>query len=110
MGGEVILVALDASKDTSNDYALEWTVQNMAKDGDLLILLVFLPSLVHTKPNLNRRLQSLACYYLSCGLIFTLHHSISVCFDYHFFSFSSCTVVHCCLCFLHDDDRWYEAQ
>ncbi|KAM7526650.1 hypothetical protein LguiA_016552 [Lonicera macranthoides] len=41
-GHEVILVAVDASKEIT-DYALQWAVQNVIKSTDSLILLAFLP-------------------------------------------------------------------
>ncbi|CAK9140415.1 unnamed protein product [Ilex paraguariensis] len=43
MDGEVILVAIDASKEIT-DYALEWAVQNVIKAYDSLVLLAILPS------------------------------------------------------------------
>lgn len=69
MVGEVILVVVDASKGMSSDYAMEWAVQNVTKPEDFLILLVLLPS-----PNLNRSLQSLACYFLSCEFSLSCFH------------------------------------
>lgn len=43
MGGEVILVAVDANKETT-DYSLEWAIENVIKLMDSLILLAILPS------------------------------------------------------------------
>lgn len=43
MPSEVILVAVDASKEVT-DYTLEWAVQNVIKPKDSLILLAILPS------------------------------------------------------------------
>lgn len=93
MGGEVILVAVDASNGISSDYAIEWAIQNVTKPGDLLILLALLPS---PTSNLYQRLQySLACYFLSCEF-FTFHHLnliISVLFFLSpYFSFWQCNV------------------
>lgn len=39
---EVILVAVDASKEVT-DYTLDWAVQNVIKPKDSLILLAILP-------------------------------------------------------------------
>jgi len=61
MAQEVILVVVDVSKEISSDYAMEWTLQNVTKSDDFIILLVVLP-----RPNLYQRLKSLACYFLSC--------------------------------------------
>ncbi|KAK7344119.1 hypothetical protein VNO77_13415 [Canavalia gladiata] len=67
MGREVILVAVDASKEISSDHALEWTVQNVIKAEDILILLAILPSCERPTPILYQRIQSLACNFLRCG-------------------------------------------
>ncbi|XP_027364568.1 inactive protein kinase SELMODRAFT_444075-like [Abrus precatorius] len=67
MGGEVILVAVDASIEISNDYALNWALQNVIKAEDILILLAVLPSCGSPTPTLSQRLHSLSCYFLACG-------------------------------------------
>jgi phosphate starvation-inducible membrane PsiE len=74
---EVILVVVDVSKEISSDYAMEWTIQNVTKSDDFIILLVVLP-----KPNLYQRLKSLACYFLSCefSLLVLIYHSITKAF------------------------------
>ncbi|XP_043720009.1 uncharacterized protein LOC122667691 isoform X2 [Telopea speciosissima] len=46
MGAEVVLVAIDASKELT-DYALEWATQNVIKPMDSLILLALLPACPH---------------------------------------------------------------
>lgn len=66
MGGEVILVAIDASKEISSDYALEWAIQNVTKAEDSLILLALLPSCEDPKPNLNQRHRYLVARYFLC--------------------------------------------
>lgn len=43
MQSEVVLVAVDASKEVT-DYTLDWAVQNVIKPRDFLILLAILPS------------------------------------------------------------------
>ena len=45
MDREVILVAVDASKEITK-YALEWAVHNLARPTDSLILLAIFPSLI----------------------------------------------------------------
>lgn len=74
MGGELVLVAVgvDATKEISTDYALEWAMQNVTKAEDFFILLAVLPSSQRPTPNLNRRRQSLASYFLWCRLFFTI--------------------------------------
>ncbi|KAL5540587.1 hypothetical protein UlMin_043536 [Ulmus minor] len=55
MDGEVIVVAVDASKEIT-DYALEWAIRNVARASDSLILLALLPS--HSSSLANRNIRS----------------------------------------------------
>ncbi|KAF5203333.1 Inactive protein kinase [Thalictrum thalictroides] len=57
MGGEVVLVAVDASKEIT-DYALEWAVRNVIEATDSLIFLAILPSNTHPPPSANRTKHS----------------------------------------------------
>ena len=49
MGGGVILVVVDASKEIT-DYAIEWAIGNVIKPMDFLILLALLPLSPHRHP------------------------------------------------------------
>ncbi|KAF8388398.1 hypothetical protein HHK36_027066 [Tetracentron sinense] len=63
MCGEVVLVAVDASKEIT-DYALEWAVRNVIRATDTLILLAILPSNVRPPASGNRTHQSRIHHFL----------------------------------------------
>ncbi|KAM6577243.1 hypothetical protein CsatB_029080 [Cannabis sativa] len=69
MDGEVILVAVDASKEITN-YALQWAVWNVVRASDTLILLALLPSQVcssATSPSIQLH-HSKTAQFFSCLL------------------------------------------
>ncbi|KAF9605134.1 hypothetical protein IFM89_014125 [Coptis chinensis] len=53
MGGEVVLVAVDATKEIT-DYALEWAVRNVIEATDSMVFLAILPSLSQPPVSANR--------------------------------------------------------
>ncbi|PON76582.1 Tyrosine-protein kinase [Parasponia andersonii] len=68
MDGEVILVAVDASKEIT-DYALEWAVHNVARASDSLILLALLPSQTYSTGSTNiQSHRSKTTQFFSCLL------------------------------------------
>lgn len=66
MDGDIILVAVDASKEIA-DCALEWAVRNVARASDSLILLALLPSQTCslTSPNIRAN-RSRTSQFFSC--------------------------------------------
>lgn len=75
MEGEVILVAVDASKEIT-DYALEWAARNVTRSRDFLILLAVFPSLrcPLASPNNNIGFDSPKSHFFSCNsLIFNFN-------------------------------------
>lgn len=69
MDREVILVAVDASKEIT-DYALEWAVRNVTRPTDSLIFLAVCPSLTSPLATPNnaaqhpKKHQLFSCIYL----------------------------------------------
>ncbi|KAL5702685.1 hypothetical protein ACHQM5_027869 [Ranunculus cassubicifolius] len=57
MGGEVVLVAVDGSKEI-NEYALEWAIKNVVEETDSLTFLAVLPSENRLRPSVDRLKQS----------------------------------------------------
>lgn len=66
MEGDIILVAVDASKEIT-DCALEWAVRNVASASDSLILLALLPSQMCSLASPNvRKHRSRTSQFFSC--------------------------------------------
>lgn len=62
MNGNVIIVAVDASKEIT-DYALEWAVRNLIKAMDSLILLAVVPSCGRPLASRSQTHQFLSCRF-----------------------------------------------
>lgn len=62
MNGNVIIVAVDASKEIT-DYALEWAVRNLIKAMGSLILLAVVPSCGRPLANRSQTHQFLSCRF-----------------------------------------------
>eukprot|EP00261_Vitis_vinifera_P018762 XP_010648986.1 PREDICTED: uncharacterized protein LOC100256234 [Vitis vinifera] len=67
MNGNVIIVAVDASKEIT-DYALEWAVRNLIKAMDSLILLAVVPSCGRPLASRSQTHQFLSCLLKKLGL------------------------------------------
>ncbi|KAF8015453.1 hypothetical protein BT93_H1076 [Corymbia citriodora subsp. variegata] len=64
MDGEVVVVAVDASKEIT-DYAFEWAVRNLTKASDSIFLLAVLPSKARSPTGVHKKLKFKTSWFFS---------------------------------------------